>query len=58
MGYKVILSYQVETYLNELNNPVKPEASLLCEEVNLFFSSLFYILYSLTFIIRDLLVKQ
>lgn len=58
MSYEVIPVYEVEIYLNELNNPVKPVVSLLCEEVYLFFARLFYILYSLTFIIHDFPMQQ
>lgn len=58
MGYEVIPVYEVEIYLNELNNPVEPVVNLLCEEVYLFFSRLFYILYSLTFIIHDFPMQQ
>ena len=44
-------------YFSELNNPVKPVVSLLCE-VYLFFLSPFYILYSITFVIHDFPVQQ
>lgn len=58
MSYEVILFYAVEIYLNELKNQVKPVVSLLCEEVYLFFASLFCILHSLTFIIHDFPMQQ
>lgn len=41
MSYQIILAHRVETYLKELNNPVKPVGSPVCE-VYLFFSSPFY----------------
>lgn len=56
-SYQVILAYQVEAHLSELNNPVKPVVSLLCEGY-LFFLSPFYILYSITFVIHDFPVQQ